>query len=397
MRGNAMKFATLGPFVGILLLAGAPARAAGPIRIGVVGPFTGGSAAMGISMRQGIELAAAEINEAGGVLGRPLVLIERNDEADNNRGARIARQLTEHGAVDAAVGFVNTGVALAALPYFEQARIPLILSVTTGSVLTREFAPPEYAENYVFRVAASTAVEVDKIVALVTARGYRRVAIFADTTSYGHVVRHDLLRALAAHGLTPVANEKFNIGDRDMTAQLGRARRAGAEVILTYGIGPELAAIANGRAALGWKVPIIGSWTLSMSSFIDAAGRNGAGAIMPQTFIEDGATPRQAAFIRHFHAVTHTERMDSPPSAAQGYDSLILLAAAIREAGTLDGPKIRAALEDLRQPVAGVVQVYRHPFDRVNHEAVAAANVAYGIVKDGRVVRLSAQQFVETR
>jgi branched-chain amino acid transport system substrate-binding protein len=137
-------------------------------------------------------------------------------------------------------------------------------------------------------------------------------------------------------------------------------------------------------------VPIIGSWTLSMSSFIDAAGRNGEGAIMPQTFIEDGATPRQAAFIRHFHAVYHTERMDSPPSAAQGYDSLYLLAAAITQAGTLDGAKIRAALEDLRQPVEGVVQVYRHPFDPTNHEAVAATDVVYGVVEDGRVVRLIA-------
>lgn len=391
MRVNARVFAVLGLFTGILMLAGVPAHAAGPIRIGVIGPFTGGSAAMGISMLQGIRLAAAEIDKAGGVLGRPLTLIECNDEANNDRGARIARQLTERDAVDAAVGFVNTGVAVAALPYFEQARIPLILSVATGSVLTREFAPPEYAENHVFRVSASTAVEVEKIVAMVMARGYRRVAIFADTTSYGHVGRHDLLQALAAKGITPVANEKFNIGDRDMTAQIRRARHAGAEVILTYGIGPELAAIANGRAALGWTVPIIGSWTLSMSSFIDAAGRNGAGAVMPQTFIEDGATPRQAAFIRHFHAIYHTERMASPPSAAQGYDSLYLLAAAIRQAGTLDGSKIRAALEDLRQPVEGVVQVYRHPFDHANHEAVAAANVVYGIVKGGWVVRLAAQ------
>jgi branched-chain amino acid transport system substrate-binding protein len=387
-----MRLIKLGLLAGIWAFSLATARAAEPIRIGVIGPFTGGSAAMGVSMLQGIKIAADAINEAGGILGRRLVLVERNDQANNDFGAQIAKDLTENQLVDAAVGLVNTGVALAALPYFQEARTPLVLSVTTGSLLTRQFAPPEYAEIYIFRVSASTTVEVVKIVEIAMARGYQKIAIFADTTGYGQVGRHDLIKALAARGITPVSNEKFNIGDTDMTEQLTRAREADADVILTYGIGPELAAIANSRAKLGWEVPMIGSWTLSMSNFIDVAGPNGVGVIMPQTFIEDGGTEEQAVFIRNFHATYKTTRMDSPPSAAQGHDSLDLLAAAIKQAGTPDGPKVRAALDDLQETVEGVVQVYRHPFDPANHEAVSAANVVYGIVKDGRVVRLRSEQ-----
>jgi len=383
-----MKFTKLALLASIMAFALMPARAAEPIRIGVIGPFAGGSSAMGISMLRGIELAAEEINMAGGVLGRRLVLVERDDLANNDRGAQIAEELTEGRLIDAAVGFVNTGVALAALPYFQEARIPLVLSVTTGSLLTRQFAPPEYAENYIFRVSASTVDEVKKIVEIVKARRYQKIAIFADTTSYGQVGRQDLIRTLTANGITPVSNEKFNIGDRDMTEQLTRARDAAADVILTYGIGPELAAIANSRVKLGWSAPMIGSWTLSMSSFIDAAGPNGAGVIMPQTFIEEGDTPKRAAFIRNYHATYKVTRMDSPPSAAQGYDSLYLLAAAIKQAGTIDGPKVRAALDDLKETIAGVVQVYNHPFNPANHEAVSAANVVYGIVKGDRVVKL---------
>ena len=384
-----MKWIMLGAIVGAAVLAGPPVRAAEAIRIGVDGPFTGGSAPMGIEMRRGIELAASEINHAGGILGRPVVLIERDDRANNDRGGEIAREFTEEHLIDAAVGYVNTGVALAAVPYYEQARIPVVLSVTTGSQLTRLFAPPEYAENYIFRVSCSTALEVQKIVEIVEARGYQKAAIFADTTAYGQVGRHDLIDALAAHGLVLVSNEKFNIGDTDMTPQLKRARAAGADVILTYGIGPELAGIANSRARIGWMVPMIGSWTLSMSNFIDGAGANGEGAIMPQTFIEQGDTPKRAAFIRAFRAAYHVTRMASPPSAAQGYDSLYLLAAAIRQAGSVDGAKVRAALDDLRAKVPGVVQVYDHPFNPTNHEAVSAANVVYGVVANGRVVRLT--------
>jgi branched-chain amino acid transport system substrate-binding protein len=383
-----MKWNMLGILVGVLVLAGLPAHAADPIRIGVDGPFTGGSAPMGIDMLRGVELAADEINKAGGILGRPLVLVKRDDQANNDRGAQIADELTENHLVDAAVGYINTGVALAAIPYFEEAHIPVVLSVTTGSVLTRQFAPPEYAENYVFRVSCSTALEVEKIAEIVKARGYQKISIFADTTAYGQVGRHDLIQALAAQGIAPVSNEKFNIGDTDMTAQLKRAHAAGADVVLTYGIGPELAAIANDRAKIGWMVPMIGSWTLSMSNFIDAAGVNGNGTVMPQTFIEESDTPKRAAFIQAFHAAYKVTRMDSPPSAAQGYDSLYLLAAAIRQAGTVDGPKVRAALDNLHDKVEGVVQVYNHPFNPTNHEAVGANDVVYGVVDNGRVVRL---------
>jgi len=386
-----MKFAKLALLASIMAFALVPARADEPIRIGVDGPFTGGSAPMGIDMLRGIKLAADEINNAGGILGRKLVLVERDDQADNDRGAQIAKEFTEKHSVDAAVGYVNTGVALAAISYFEEARIPLVLSVTTGSLLTRQFAPPEYAENYIFRVSCSTAVEVGKIAEFVKVRGYRKIMIFADTTAYGQVGRHDLIEALAKQGITPISDEKFNIGDTDMTPQLKRARDEGAEVILTYGIGPELAAIAKSRTKIGWPAPMIGSWTLSMSNFIDNAGTSGEGVIMPQTFIEQGDTPKRDTFIRHYHATYKVTWMDSPPSAAQGYDSLYLLAAAIKQAGTVDGPKVRAALDNLIGTIDGVVQVYDHPFTPANHESVSAANVVYGVVKGGRVVRLPTQ------
>jgi branched-chain amino acid transport system substrate-binding protein len=184
----------------------------------------------------------------------------------------------------------------------------------------------------------------------------------------------------------PVAEEKFNIGDTDMTAQLLRARQAGADVILTYAIGPELAQIANGMAKLGWKLPMIGSWTLSMATFIDNAGANGDGALMPQTFIQAPTTPKRKAFIEAYQAAYKVDRMPSPVSAAQGYDSVYLLAAAITQAKSTDGPKIRAALENLQTKVEGVVTIYDHPFTATDHEAISANIPVFGIVKNGRVV-----------
>ncbi|MDE2395719.1 MAG: ABC transporter substrate-binding protein, partial [Burkholderiales bacterium] len=253
------------------------ARAADTIKIGVDGPFTGGSSSMGVSMRDGVRLATAEINAAGGVLGRKLELIERDDEAKNERGVQIAQELINREHVVAVVGYINTGVALASERFFQDAKIPVMNNVATGSIITHQF--DDKPENYVFRNSAADAIQAPMIVEeAITRRGFKKVAILADSTNYGQLGREDLERALALKGIKPVAEEKFNIKDVDMTAQLLKAKQAGAEAILTYGIGPELAQIANGMTKLGWKVPMIGSWTLSMANYIDNAGPGGEGA-----------------------------------------------------------------------------------------------------------------------
>jgi branched-chain amino acid transport system substrate-binding protein len=345
---------------------------------------------MGVSMRDGVKLAIDEINKAGGVLGRPLVAVERDDEARNELGVQIAQELINKENVVADLGFINTGVALASQRFYEEAEIPVINNVATGSLITHQFDKEK--TNYVFRTSAADNIQAPMIVEeAITRRGFKKPAILSDSTSYGQLGREDLEKALSAKGLKPVAEEKFNIGDTDMTAQLLRAKEAGADVILTYGIGPELAQIANGQAKLGWKVPLVGSWTLSMASFIDTAGANGDGAMMPETFIQTPSTPKRAAFIKAYQAAYKIDRMPSPVSAAQGYDSVFLLVAAIKQAGGTDGRKIKDALENLNTRVEGVVTVYDHPFTKTDHEAITANIPVFGEVKDGRVVPARAE------
>ncbi len=363
------------------------AVAADPIKIGVSGPFTGGSAPMGVSMRDGVKLAVAEINAKGGVLGRSLLLIERDDEAKNERGVQIAQELINKEKVAATVGYINTGVALASQRFYQEAKIPVMNNVATGSIVTKQFA--DQPENYIFRNAANDQIQSHMIVEEATRRNFKKVAILADSTNYGQLGREDLEKALDKKGLKAVAVEKYNIKDVDMTAQLLKAKQAGAEVVLTYGIGPELAQIANGMEKLGWKVPMIGSWTLAMGNFIDNAGKNGNGTRMPQTFIQDASTPKRKAFIDAYVATYKPSggRMPSAVSAAQGYDSIYLLAAAIKQAGGTDGPKVRAALENLTEKVEGAVTTYDKPFSKTDHEAITAEVTVFGEVRDGKVVQ----------
>lgn len=385
-----MKFSKTCLAAALALSLASTVQAADTIKIGVSGPYTGGSSSMGVSMREGVRLAAKDINAQGGVLGRQLELVERDDEAKNERGVQISQELINRENVVATVGFINTGVALAGTRFYQKAEIPVVVNVSTGTVVSRQFLPPKYEHNYVFRTSAADNIQAPMIAAeAVTKRGFKKVAIMADSTNYGQLGREDMEKALDKLGVKPVAVEKFNIGDVDMTAQLLRAKEAGAEALLTYGIGPELAQLANGMAKLGWKVPMIGSWTLAMANFIDTARANGDGALMPQTFIQNPNTPKRKAFIDAYVEAGHPKNgvIESAVSAAQGYDSLLLLAAAIQQAGNTKGPDIRAALEDLQKPVEGVIMTYKHPYTAEDHETIDGPDMVYmGEVSKGRVV-----------
>ena len=372
-------------FTSVALAVSVLSFAAENIKIGLQGPLTGGSSPMGVSMRDGAKLAVTEINAKGGILGRKIEMIERDDEAKNERGVQIAQELINKEKVVATIGYINSGVALASQRFYQEAKIPVMNNVATATTITKQFS--DQPQNYIFRNSANDTIQSAMIVEeVIGRRKFTKVAILADSTNYGQLGREDLEKALKAKGITAVAIEKYNIKDVDMTPQLLKAKEAGAEIVITYGIGPELAQIANGMIKLDWKVPMMGSWTLSMGNFIDNAGANSVGATMPQTFIQEPNTPKRKSFIEAYQKAYKVSRISSPVSAAQGYDSVYLLAAAIKQAGSTEGPKVLAALEDLKAPVEGVVTTYNRPFTKEDHEAITINMAVIGKVQEGKVV-----------
>ena len=376
----------------LAVLAGATMIAApsfgaesGPIRIGLTCPFTGGSAPMGESLRNAVRMAVEEINWKGGVLGRQIELVERDDEANPDKGRAIAEELVGKVKVAATIGSCNTGVVLKGMDLYQKAKVPLLVPVATGVAITRTYA--REAEHYIFRTSANDEIQAQMVAReAVERRNLRKVALLHDTTAYGEQGKDFLLAELVKYGVKPVSVGAFPLGVADLTAALDKARKAGAEAILTYTVGPELAVIANGRAKLGWKAPLIGSWPLSWANFLNTAKGNAEGASMPQTFIEEPVNSRRTEFIVTYLGKNNLKRISSAVSAAQGYDTMLLLAAAIRQAGSTAGPKIRAALENLEDRVPGVVTTYERPFTAQDHEAITDNMVVMGEVRRGLVL-----------
>jgi branched-chain amino acid transport system substrate-binding protein len=367
------------------LLVASPALAA-DIKVGVYGPYTGGSAGMGVSMRNGVEQAADEINAKGGINGQKVVLVKRDDEAKNERGAQIMQEFLDKEKVIAVLGPINTGVADNSTRYANERKVPVIINASAGAKVNEYFA--QSPENYIFRIAAADPLQTELAVKeAIDVRKHTKPAVLCDDTNYGQGGRAKLEAALAKRNVKAVYTGKFKIKDTDMTAQVQEAKAAGADVILVWGIGPELAAIANSLDRVGWKVDMIGGWTLSMAAFINNAGKNGNGATSPLTFIEGTpGSPKAVTFVGDYHKKFHEDPIAVAVAAAQGYDSLYLLKAGIEQAKSTDGDKLRLALENLQQPFVGVTGTYDKPFSSTNHEAVTAAQMKMGVVENGIVV-----------
>ena len=170
----------------------------------------------------------------------------------------------------ATIGFCNTGVAMKSLEVFQAAKSPLIVPCATGTPITSKYPAPE---SCIFRTSARDAIQAPFVVGDIVARGWTRVAIFADTSGYGESGLQDVIKALEAKKLKPVHVARFALGMKDLTAELKAAQAAGANVIFSYTVGQENAVIALGRQALGWKVTQVAPGLCPSRSFLTVPAR----------------------------------------------------------------------------------------------------------------------------
>jgi branched-chain amino acid transport system substrate-binding protein len=375
-------------FASLLIGASMPAVAqvftpGAPVRVGFICPFTGGSQDFGNSARLGAELAVKEINEVGGYLGRPIQLVERDDKANPDEGRIVSEDLVLKEKVAFTLGFCNTGVALKSLEVFQQNKHLLLIPVATGSALTAKYPA---ASSYVFRLSARDTIQAAFIVDDIVRRGLTRVALVADKTGYGEGGFKDVEKFLAAKSLKPVYTARFDIGTKTLTEQIAAAKTAGADVLVGYTVGPEFAVLAQARSEARFAGPLYGPWPLSLRTVVDKAGAAADGAIMVQTIIPDLSNERRASFIARLSKASAGQPIGSLMAAAQSYDAVqLMLRVMFQTRGDTSGDALKAALENLERPYAGVVTTHERPFSATDHDAFTRNMIWLGVWKRGEI------------
>lgn len=368
---------------GIFLSSGADAQ--NEIRLGYNGDQSGGGTAeFGVAGRYGFEAAIEDINAQGGLLGRKLAGVIRDDQGAPPKSIQNMNDLIDNEGVVAVIGPTNSGNAMAWLHIPQQKHVPVLVHIATGSAITTRFA--KEPRNFIFRLSLIDRDQASLLAAYaVKADKEGKIGVIADSSGYGQGMLKDLVEVLALHGAKPVAIEKFAPQDTDMTSQLLKLRAAGVKTLIAASLVDANGYLLKSLEKIDYAPVLLGTWGNGNSPLPRIAGMKLAERIFFVTSTTQTTNEKAAAL--HKRLLARYPNMTAFDAAAQGYDAVTLLAAAIRQANSVKGDDIQAALEALK-PVDGVIKRYDHPYSRENHEGLGAGDISLAHWKDGRVVRL---------
>lgn len=366
-----------------LTMVGFAAQAA-DIKVGFNGDLSASPSALsGQAAVLGLQAAIDDVNASGGVLGNKLVLVVRDDLSQPPKSIQNMSDLIDNEKVVAVFGPTNSGNALAWKHIPNQKKIPVIGTVGSGTAITAPAAAN--APNYMFRVSMVDREQVASLMAYVKkSPKAKKVGYLAETTGYGQGGLKDIQELGALQGITPVCTEKFGVNDTDMTSQLNKCKAAGADTLVVWAQGAPLGQLMRSMEKIDYFPQTLMSWAADNQSFFEAAGKTLAEKpIFMRTVTEERSAKQQQLYDRI------APKMSSHSAfgfAAHSYDAVMILAAAIKQAGSTDGEKLKAALEDLKTPYAGMMKTYDKPFSATVHEALGAKDYKWAHWSDGKLL-----------
>lgn len=350
------------------------AVAAQNIKLGFNGDLSASpSAQSGAAGVLGIQAAIEDINAAGGVLGRKLTLVIRDDQSQPPRSIQNMSDLIDNEKVVAVFGPTNSGNAMAWKNIPNQKKIISMGMIGGGTDITRPVSAG--ADNYMFRVSMVDREQVAGLMAYAKKVGYKKVGLMAETTGFGQGGLKDMQEIATLQGIEPAATERFAVADTDMTSQLNKMKSAGVDAIIVWAQGTPTGQLMRSMEKINYFPAVLSSWAADNVTFYDAAGKTLAEKPIFMRTMVIAATPKQKTLFDRVK-----DKLAAPsafPFTVHGYDAVQLIAASIRQAGGTDGEKMRISLEDLKAPVEGVMKTYNKPFSKIQHEALTAADFAF--------------------
>lgn len=306
------------------------------IPVGEFASLTGGSASFGQSSHKGTALAIEEINATGGVLGRKLKLITEDDQSQAGQPATIMRKLISQDKVVAVLGEVASSRSLEAAPICQQNKIPMISPASTNQKVTE-------VGDYIFRVCFIDPFQGKVMAKFAQSKGWKKLGVLTDVKSdYSIGLAQAFKEAVPKGGGEIVKESSYGTGDKDFKAQLTSIKAAKPDAIFIPGYYGEVSLIGKQARLLGIKVPLLGGDGWVGDSLLKVAGSSLDGSFFSCHFSADDKSEAVQGFVKKYKAKYAGETPDD--MAALGYDSAMILADAMKRAGSTDGAKLRDAI-----------------------------------------------------
>lgn len=383
-----LLFPVAAAFTLTLAIGGGAQAAEPPIKVGLVAALSGQSAKSGEALTRGLSMAINEVNAHGGVLGRPLELVRRDDESNPSKGMLAARELIQREKVTVLFGGLDTPVSLAIVPLANQLKVPFMGIWAAGTKITENGA----ADNYVFRVSAVDELVDEALVKYGVDQGMKKPGMILINNPWGESNEAGFKRALEKRGLQNAGVERIQDSDLDVVPQLTRLKNAGADTLLLVGnVGPS-AQVVKSLDRMGWDVPVVSHWGPAGGRFGELAGPGASRVHFIQTYVftEHNNAKGDALLASLKAAYPQIKSLaDVTPAVgiANAYDALHLSALAIEKAGNTDGKAVRDGFYAITD-YDGLIKHYTQPFTAQKHDALGPDDYVFTHFEGDQIVPL---------
>ena len=343
------------------------------IRIGMANALSGPASGLGTDLKAGADAFLARVNAAGGINGRKVVLVSKDDGYEPEKTAAATKALIEQDKVFALFGYVGTPTSAAAVPLASRASVPYLFPFTGAEFLRHP------VKKWVFNVRASYFDETEVMVERLTKdAGAKKIALFIQDDAFGEAGKAGVNRALHKRDMKVAEEARYKRNTLDVDEGLAKIKASAPDAVIFVGTYASLAAIVKKAKAQGIKAKFMTVSFIGTAGFIKEAGADGEGVYITQVMPSpDGAVP----VVKQFQ-----QDMKGGPvnySSLEGYIDAAVLVEGLKKTGanpTRAG--FVGALEGLNTDVGGLKVGY----SATSHQG--AKNVFLTVVRGGKAVQV---------
>lgn len=321
-----------------------PAASGEAVKIAVAAPMTGDNAEYGQGFYNAATMMADEWNAKGGVLGRPIEIVQYDDKNSSEEAASIAQKIVSEGDIAGVIGHFASGVCMTAAPVYQENKI---IEISPSS------SHPDYSGigDYIFR--NNTVINVEAAAGLdiaVNDLGKKNIGIISIKTDWGTntaAIVKELIDGMADTGAKVVAHEEVMEGSDDYSPAIAKLDAAGADVLICVSMYSTLAPVAKQYKQVNPDIAIVGFSNAYSQQLLELGGDAVEGVCFPVIFFAGSEEPTVKNYVD-----AYTAKYGAAPSAltSQAYDSVGMLLTAIEAAGTTDSAAVRDELAKIDYP-----------------------------------------------
>ena len=321
------RIATLGLALGFACAFAGSASA--QVKFGVAGPITGPNAATGAQMKNGVQQAAEDINAAGGILGKKIVVEFGDDVSDPKQGVSVANNFVADG-VKFVIGHYNSGVTIPASEVYHENGILEITPASTNPTVT------ERGLWNIFRTCGRDDQQ-GRVAGAYILKHFKgkKIAFVNDKTTYGKGLADETLKTITAGGMHAVLNEGINTGGKDYSALVSKIKQSGADLVYFGGLYTEAGLIVRQMRDQGVKAPLMGGDGITSDEFATVGGPGVVGSLMTY-----GPDPRNRPEAKAVVAKFRAKGFEPESYTLYSYAGVQIIAEAAKAAKSLDPKKV---------------------------------------------------------